>query len=75
MVVGQDGLVANVAKYVQAQPVIGVDPLPGANAGVLVAHRGSEVSRLLRSVHERSAQIQAPTINWGRPAQRHHLQR
>ena len=37
-VVGQDGLVANVAKYLDGQPVIGVDPEPGRNAGVLVSH-------------------------------------
>lgn len=34
--VGQDGLVANVAKYLQGQPVLGIDPEPGINAGVLV---------------------------------------
>ncbi|MFC7529666.1 hypothetical protein [Actinoplanes sp. GCM10030250] len=45
--VGQDGLVANVAKYLDGQPVIGVDPEPGRNAGVLVRHRASAVSRLL----------------------------
>lgn len=35
-VVGQDGLVANTAKYVSTQPVIGVDPAKGQNPGVLV---------------------------------------
>ena len=34
-VVGRDGLVANVAKYVGSQPVIGFNPFPHANAGVL----------------------------------------
>lgn len=38
LVVGQDGLVANAAKYLGAQPVIGIDPLPGINAGILVPH-------------------------------------
>ena len=42
VVVGQDGLVANLAKYVARQPVIGIDPLPGTNAGVLVPHRPLE---------------------------------
>ncbi|HYH76340.1 MAG TPA: hypothetical protein VD841_02395 [Arthrobacter sp.] len=37
-VVGQDGLVANAAKYLNGQPVIGIDPEPGANPGVLVRH-------------------------------------
>jgi hypothetical protein len=45
--VGQDGLVANVAKYLDGQPVIGVDPEPGRNAGVLVTHRPAAVADLL----------------------------
>jgi len=47
LVVGQDGLVANVAKYLTGQPVVGVDPDPGRNAGVLVRHRPADVGRLL----------------------------
>ena len=47
VVVGQDGLVANVAKYLVGQPVIGVDPEPGRNPGVLVRHSAAEVARLL----------------------------
>lgn len=49
LVVGQDGLVANVAKYLDGQPVIGVDPEPGRNAGVLVTHAAADVTELLRS--------------------------
>lgn len=48
LVVGQDGLVANVAKYLDGQPVIGVDPEPGRNPGVLVRHAPGEVAALLR---------------------------
>jgi hypothetical protein len=47
--VGQDGLVANVAKYLSSQPVIGVNPEPGRNPGVLVRHPASAVGDLLRS--------------------------
>jgi hypothetical protein len=47
--VGPDGLVANVAKYLDGQPVIGVDPEPGRNAGVLVRHRAAAVGALLRN--------------------------
>jgi hypothetical protein len=47
LVVGQDGLVANVAKYLDGQPVVGVDPEPGRNAGVLVRHRAADVRELL----------------------------
>ena len=45
--VGQDGLVANVAKYLDGQPVIGVDPEPGRNAGILVRHDAASVAALL----------------------------
>ncbi len=48
LVVGQDGLVANVAKYLDGQPVIGVDPDPGRNPGVLVRRRPEDVADLLR---------------------------
>jgi hypothetical protein len=47
VVVGQDGLVANVAKYLHGQPVLGVDPEPGLNAGVLVRHSVAAAARLL----------------------------
>ncbi|MBC7773180.1 MAG: NAD(+)/NADH kinase [Pyrinomonadaceae bacterium] len=39
VVVGQDGLVANVAKYLRGQPVVGVNPDPTAYDGVLCRHR------------------------------------
>ncbi|MCK9902498.1 hypothetical protein CC117_16545 [Parafrankia colletiae] len=47
--VGQDGLVANVAKYLDGQPVIGVDPEPGRNPGILVRHAVGELAGLLRA--------------------------
>jgi NAD kinase len=50
VVVGQDGLVANVAKYLDGQPVIGVDPEPDRNPGVLVPFRASQVGALLSGV-------------------------
>ena len=36
VVVGQDGLVANVSRYLDGQPVVGVNPDPGRYDGVLV---------------------------------------
>lgn len=48
--VGQDGLVANVAKYLHGQPVIGVDPEPGRNPGVLVRHSPDGVAAPLDAV-------------------------
>ncbi|WP_328874341.1 hypothetical protein OHT76_32200 [Streptomyces sp. NBC_00287] len=49
VVVGQDGLVANVAKYLSGQPVIGIDTDPGRNPGVLVRHRPADAAKLLAS--------------------------
>jgi NAD kinase len=47
VVVGQDGLVANVAKYLNGQPVIGIDPEPDRNPGVLVRHAPAATGDLL----------------------------
>lgn len=60
--VGQDGLVANVAKYLTGQPVIGVNPDPHANAGVLVRHASERAEELLRRVAEGSATLEARTM-------------
>jgi hypothetical protein len=45
--VGQDGLVANVAKYLHGQIVIGLNPEPERNPGVLVRHAPSAAGALL----------------------------
>ncbi|MFK4298468.1 NAD kinase [Arthrobacter sp. GAS37] len=47
-VVGQDGLVANTAKYLTGQPVIGINPEPGINPGVLVRHTPDAATKLLQ---------------------------
>jgi hypothetical protein len=49
LVVGQDGLVANLAKYLDGQLVVGVNPDPDRNPGVLVPHPPSAAARLLRN--------------------------
>lgn len=45
--VGQDGLVANLAKYLDGQTVVGINPEPGRNPGVLVPHPAEAASALL----------------------------
>ncbi|MCG8925798.1 hypothetical protein [Lentzea sp. CC55] len=45
VVVGQDGLVANVAKYLDGQPVIGINP----DRGVLAKHSPADAAELLHS--------------------------
>ncbi|MFC1401139.1 MULTISPECIES: NAD(+)/NADH kinase [Streptacidiphilus] len=52
VVVGQDGLVANAAKYLAGQPVLGIDAEPGRNPGVLVRHRAADAAKLLRAAVE-----------------------
>ena len=44
---GQDGLVANVAKYLQGQPVIGLNPDPERYDGVLVPHAPARAADLI----------------------------
>jgi NAD kinase len=48
--VGQDGLVANVAKYVNGQVVIGINPLPERFDGPLVRHRADAAADLFATV-------------------------
>jgi hypothetical protein len=61
-VVGPDGLVANVAKYLNGQPVIGVDPESGHDSGVLVRPRGAELAQLLVEVAGGGARLQRRTM-------------
>jgi hypothetical protein len=62
VVVGQDGLVANVAKYLDGQPVIGVDPEPDRNAGVLVRHAPQAFESALHAVTGGSAVYETRTM-------------
>ncbi|MBK8756042.1 MAG: NAD(+)/NADH kinase [Actinomycetales bacterium] len=50
VVVGPDGLVANLAKYLDGQPVIGINPDARANIGALVPHPVAAAGDLMRSV-------------------------
>ncbi|GAA4014287.1 MULTISPECIES: hypothetical protein [Streptomyces] len=62
VVVGQDGLVANVAKYLAGQPVVGIDTDPGRNPGVLVRHRPRDAAALLPAVLARSVGVEERTM-------------
>lgn len=63
VVVGQDGLVANVARFLDGQPVVGVDGAPGDNAGVLVRHGPRSASRVIRAVGlGRDVEVQSRTL-------------
>jgi hypothetical protein len=58
LAVGQDGLVANVAKYLTGQPVIGIDPEPGRNPGVLVRHDPASLGPVLAAVGAGTAPVE-----------------
>ncbi|MGD8604473.1 MAG: hypothetical protein PVF49_07865 [Anaerolineales bacterium] len=60
--VGQDGLVANVAKYLQGNPVIGINPDPTRNPGILVPHRPARFPELLDLTIQRQAKIEERTM-------------
>jgi NAD kinase len=60
--VGQDGLVANVAKYLDGQPVIGVNPAPDLYDGVLVRIAPAQFARLLPASAAGRAQAEQRTM-------------
>jgi NAD kinase len=60
--VGQDGLVANAAKYLAGQLVLGVNPDPARNDGILVPHRPADARRLLRAMAARRAEVEERTL-------------
>lgn len=62
VVVGQDGLVANVAKYLEGQPVIGVNPMPDVFDGVLVTHDPAGGARALVRASRRATTVVARTM-------------
>jgi hypothetical protein len=48
--VGQDGLVANLAKYLAGQPVVGNNPEPERHPGVLVTRSPADLRSLLPAI-------------------------
>lgn len=50
VVLGQDGLVANVIKYLDGQPVIGVNPDPERCEGTLLPFRAEALAKLMQQV-------------------------
>jgi len=60
--VGQDGLVANVAKYLGEQPVIGVNPAPDLYDGVLVRIAVEKLTKLLPASLAGAAGIEQRTM-------------
>ncbi len=62
VVVGQDGLVANAAKYLRGQRVVGVNPDPRSNDGVLASHPAEAVGDLLPGASTGAGKIEVRTM-------------
>jgi hypothetical protein len=62
VVVGQDGLVANAAKYLDGQSVVGVNPDRSAYEGVLVSHGPDAAADLLADCAAGRATVRARTM-------------
>lgn len=60
--VGQDGLVANLAKYLTGQPVVGANPSPDWYDGVLVPHPIEAVPDLVRTAVAGRARCEERTM-------------
>ncbi|MEK5467637.1 sugar kinase [Paenibacillus sp. FSL R7-0210] len=62
VVLGQDGLVANTLKYLQEQPLIGVNPDPLRWDGVLLPFRVKEVRQVVSEVLRAQRQVREVTL-------------
>ena len=59
---GQDGLVANTAKYVGAQPIVAVNPDPGRFDGILLPFLPNQARSAVVKVIEAKAKIREITL-------------
>lgn len=59
---GPDGLVANVAKYLTGQVVVGLNPEPEAYAGILVRHDPALARDLLAAAVEPGVPVEERTL-------------
>lgn len=62
VVVGQDGLVANAAKYVGDLPVVAINPDPARIDGVLLPFAADELQPIVRRVMQRKFTARSVTL-------------
>jgi hypothetical protein len=62
VVVGQDGLVANAAKYVGDLPIVGVNPDPKRIDGVLVPFHVRQIRRIIQQALDDRADFRSVTL-------------
>lgn len=59
---GPDGIVANTAKYVGAQPIVAVDPDPESTAAILLSTRADACASTVRKVIAGHAKVREVTL-------------
>lgn len=62
VVLGQDGLVANILKYLNGQPVVGVNPDPDRWEGVLLPFKVDDLSKVIPEVFSGGLPIRKVTM-------------
>lgn len=62
VVIGQDGLVANTAKYAGDLPIIGVNPDPSRNDGVLLPFEVSDARTAVRRAIDQESKTRGVTL-------------
>jgi hypothetical protein len=62
VVVGQDGLVANAAKYVEGLPIVAVNPDPERFDGVLLPFSPKQVRGTVQKVLDRKHKVRSVTL-------------
>lgn len=62
LILGQDGLVANAAKYLEGQLVLGINPDPLRFEGILVPHRVEAAPDLLQDAASGKARVEERTM-------------
>ncbi len=62
VVLGQDGLVANTVKYLDGQPVIGVNPDPARWDGQLLPFQVRDIDKVTREVFQKTRSTKSVTM-------------
>lgn len=62
VVIGQDGLVANTAKYVNGLPIMGINPDTERYDGILLKHSPRELGMVIKNALRRDFEIERVTM-------------
>ncbi|WP_298421114.1 sugar kinase [uncultured Kordia sp.] len=62
LVIGQDGLVANTAKYVNGLPIIGINPDVERYDGILLKHSPNDLKSMLKKISKGNYQTKQVTM-------------